>query len=67
MEKMYIDEVIDGHIAYIRRMSMLTDTQLRALFRKAISEKPEILEIFKEDKKVLLELRKMAKKELDLV
>ncbi len=45
-----VDEFIESHIKYIRKMNLLTDDQLRYIFRSKIIEDPTIIEKFKEKK-----------------
>lgn len=53
-----IDEFVDSHIKYLRRMNLLDDDQLRHIFKMKAIEDPSILEKFKENK---------MKKELDTI
>jgi hypothetical protein len=58
-----IDEFIESHIKYIRRMASLQDVQLRALLKLKATEDPSILEKFKENKikKQMDEVSQLAK------
>lgn len=58
-----ISEFIESHIRYIRKMNLLTDEQLRMIFKMKAIEDSSIIDKFKENriKKQFNEIASLAK------
>lgn len=58
-----IDEFIENHIQYIRRMSNVPDAQLRIILKHTAMKDPSVVEKFKENriKKQYNEITELAK------
>lgn len=63
MEATVIEEMIEGQLKYIRKMSLLTDDQIRAVIRQKIMERPEMIEHYQDtsQKKILDDIMKMSR------
>ena len=63
MEESIVEEMIEGQLKYIRKMSLLTDDQIRAIIRQKIVERPEMIEHYQDtsQKKLLDDIVKMSK------
>lgn len=58
-----IDEFIEQHIHYIRRMSVISDVQLRIILKHTAASDPSVIDKFKENKikKQYNEIAQLAK------
>ena len=63
MEATVIEDMIEGQLKYIRKMSLLTDDQIRAIIRQKIMEKPEMIEHYQDtqQKKLFDDIVKMSR------
>lgn len=63
MEETIIEEMIEGQLKYIRKMSLLTDDQIRAVIRQKISERPDMISHYQDtsQKKLINDIMKTSR------
>lgn len=63
MESNLIEEMTEGQLKYIRRMSLLTDDQIRSVIRQKIAERPEMIEHYQDtsQKKLVDDIVKISR------
>lgn len=63
MEETVIEEMVEGQLKYIRKMSLLTDDQIRAVVRQKIAERPDMISHYQDtsQKKLLDDIVKMSR------
>jgi hypothetical protein len=63
MEETIIEEMVEGQLKYIRRMSLLTDDQIRIIIRQKIMQKPDMIDHYQDtsQKKLLDDIVKMSR------
>lgn len=63
MEETIIEEMVEGQLKYIRKMSLLTDDQIRAIIIQKIAERPDMISHYQDSsqKKQLDDIIKMSR------
>ena len=63
MEETVIEEMVEGQLKYIRKMTLLTDDQIRAVIRQKIAERPDMISHYQDtsQKKLLDDIVKMSR------